>query len=472
MSSTPPSFRYHLRDIPGPKALPLIGNMHQIKGGQFHVSLEQWSQRYGPFFKMHVGSKAWLVLADPNLYASILRDRPDGFSRLSSTIRGSEEIKVRGVFIAQGEEWRKQRKLVMRALTAEVVQRFFPQMQSMVERMRLRWERQVKNGEKVDLLRDLKSFTLDITVALAFGQDINTLENPANPLQHDIETVFRRMAQRMTSPIKYWRYMRLPADYAADAATARIAEAIASFIAQTRQLMQAEPERKAKPCNLMEALIAARDEEGSEFNDEHVSGNAMTMVFAGEDTTSNSIAWMIDALSHEPKCCMSLREELDRISGNARVLPEYAMLQQLPYLEAAVQETLRLKPAGPFMGAENLREMVVNDILLPANTPIILLLRQAGMQSTTFPEPEKFLPERWLTEGNVDQTMTRKLFVFGGGPRLCPGRFLALVEIKMLAAMLIKNFDLVLQPGQTVEEIFSFTMTPSCLPVDLRLRTS
>ena len=294
-ATTASTFRHHLHDLPGPRALPLLGNLHQIKRGQFHLTMEKWSQEFGPYYQMRVGRKTWLVLSDPAAYASILRDRPDGFSRLSSTVRGSEEIRVRGVFIAQGEEWRKQRKLVMRALTADVVQRFFPQMQSMVERLRRRWEGQVKAGQPVNLLRDLKSFTLDITIALAFGQDINTLENPSNPLQHDIDTVFRRMAQRLTSPIKYWKYLRLPADHATDAACDRIAVAIDGFIAQTRQLLQDEPERKLKPSNLLEALVLARDEAGSEFTDEHVSGNAMTMVFAGEDTTSNSIAWMIDA---------------------------------------------------------------------------------------------------------------------------------------------------------------------------------
>lgn len=467
LAQTAPLYRQHLADLPGPTPIPLLGNMLQIKRGQFHVSLEQWAQKYGPQYQIKMSGQTWLVLSDPNIYSKLLRDRPDSFSRLRNTVRGIEEIVERGVFTAEGEEWRKQRKLVMRALTPEVIQRFFPQLQLMTKRLLLRWETQTKQGQGVNLLRDLKAFTLDVTLALAFGQDINTLEQADNPLQHDIEFIFMRMAKRMTNPIKYWRHFRLPVDRATDAAAARIAKAIDGFIAASRKKLDQHAELRLKPSNLMEALIVARDEPGSEFNDSHVSGNAMTMVFAGEDTTSNSLAWLIDALAQAPDCVADIRRELDTLDG--RVLAEYGHLQQVPQLDAAIQESLRLKPAAPFMGIETTRELVSNEVLLPANTPIVLLLRQAGMQENIFPQAQRFLPSRWLQGDGQEHELSRKLFTFGGGPRLCPGRFLALVEIKMLAAMLVKNFELEKLAGKA-EEVFAFTMTPSCLPVNLKLR--
>ncbi len=461
-------YRYRLQDLPGPRPLPLLGNMHQIKTSQFHLGMARWAQEYGTAYQIHIAGKRCMVLSDPAYYAALLRDRPDGFRRSSNVERIVEEGGVRGLFTAGGDDWRKQRKLVMRAFTPEVVRRFFPQLQSMTERLRQHWLGKAQRGEPIDLLRELKSFALDITVALAYGQDINSVAHPDNPLPRDIESMFSVTARRMTSPIKYWRYIRLPQDYAAEATLLRIGRTVDGFIAQTRQLLQQEPERRQKPSNLLEALVSARDEPDSGFDDSHVSGNAITMVFAGEDTTANSTAWLVNFLANAPQTTQKIRAELDALFPHSGILPDYAMLQQLPMLDAALNESMRLKPVAPFVGLESLREMVVAGVLLPPQTPVLLLLRAAGMQAQHFPEPERFWPERWLN--GAEPELIKKMLPFGGGPRLCPGRFLALSEMKMIVSMLVKNFEIQVQPGVKVEEVFSFTMTPSCLPVLLTPR--
>ncbi|MBI3230810.1 MAG: cytochrome P450 [Burkholderiales bacterium] len=465
-----PSFRLRLQDLPGPSALPLLGNMHQIKRKQFHLYLENWARQFGPYFQFKLGRKTWLVLSDPNLISKVLRERPEHFRRLSSAARGWDDIMLKGVFMAEGDAWRQQRKLVMRAFTADVVQRFFPQLQQMVERLRLRWTAQVRAGQAVDLLRDLKAFALDVTIALSFGQDVNAVEHTDNALPHDIDAIFLRMAKRMTSAIPYWRYLRLPSDRAADAATLRIAHAIMGFIHQARQRLQEQPQRRLKPDNLMEAMILTRDEADSGFSDNDVMGNAMTMVLAGEDTTAHSMAWLLDTLSREPHCCAQVRAELDQVSGDDKVLATHSVVEQLPLLDAVLQESMRLKTAAPVISMQTVHDVVLEDIWLPAQTPVLLLLRHAGKQSADFKQAEEFLPQRWLPQDGAEPEATRKLLSFGGGPRLCPGRFLALQEMKMLTAMILKNFELVNLPGQTAQEMFSFTMTPSCLPVGLRLR--
>jgi cytochrome P450 len=338
----------------------------------------------------------------------------------------------------------------------------------MTERLRLHWQRAAQSGQPIDLMRDLKSFALDITIAFSYGQDINSIEQPNNPLQQDIDALFTCIGSRLFSPIKYWRYIRLPRDYAFAAALTRVDHVVKGYVEQTRQLLQAEPERRLKPSNLLEALVVARDEPGSGFEDSHIIGNAMTMVFAGEDTTSNSTAWLINALANAPTATQTIRAELDALYPNHPILPDYPMLQQLPWLDAALNESMRLTPVAPFLGLECTRETVVGDVLLPANTTVMILTRIASMYPAYFPEPEKFLPERWL--GDAESDLIKKILPFGGGPRLCPGRFLALAEIKMIVAMLVKNFDIHLQSGVPVEEVFSFTMTPSCLPVTLTPR--
>lgn len=468
MTESTAAYRYRLSDLPGPRPLPLLGNMHQINPRQVHLDLERWAREFGPTYRIHLGRKPALVVADPAVFAAMLRDRPDGFRRGAEMEQLIEESGVKGLFTAKGEDWKMQRKLVMRAFTPEVVRRFFPQFQAMLERLRLHWLDAAKRGQPIDLMRDLKLFALDITVAFAYGQDINSLQALDNTMQRDIDKLFETVAKRMTNPTHYWRYFRLPADYRFGAALTRIEQTVDGYIAQTRKLLQQQPERRLKPGNLMEAMLVARDEPGSGFNDNHLSGNAMTMVFAGEDTTSNSTAWLMYLLAPAPSVVQQLRAELDPLFGDAAILLDYNLLQQLPLLDAAINESMRLKPVAPWLALETLRDMVIGETQVAAGTPVFALVRQAGMQAQYFPEPEQFLPERWL--GGAEPDLLKKIFPFGGGPRLCPGRFLALTEMKMIVSMLLKNFDIRLQDGAKVEETFVFTMAPSCLPVVLTPR--
>jgi len=459
-------------DLPAPRGIPWFGNALQIDSLQFHVTLENWARQFGSMYRFQGGPRKLMVVSDPALIGTMLRDRPDAFRRTVRSERVLKELGTTGVFSAEGDEWRRQRKLVMRALTPEVIRNFFPTLILLTERLLERWQAASAAGRKVNVLRDLKAWTLDVTIWLAMGQDINTLEHDTNPLQKDIETIFNRVARRLTSPVSYWRYFRLPADRAADAASARIKEAATGFVAQVRARMDANPALRAKPTNLLEAFVAARDEPDSGFTDTHVIGNAITMVFAGEDTTSNTIAWLLDFLARNPRVAGKLAEESDAILGTNAVLREFAALERFTYLDAAVDEAMRIKPVAPFLGLETNNELVIGGVLVPRRTPIIVMLRLAGMNPADFPEPDQFRPERWLGgKPPVNDDPSRKLFPFGGGPRFCPGRYLAMAEIKMAVSMVARNFRVELDPNPPeVRELFTFTMTPSSLPVHLAAR--
>lgn len=457
--------------LPGPKGVPLLGNLRQIDPKRFHRSMENWAREFGAMYRFTLMKRGFVVVSDRDAIAAILRDRPDTFRRSTRTARMLEEAGTRGLFTAEGEEWRRQRKLTMRAMTPEVVHRFYPTLAMMTERLCARWKAALAAGRKVDMLRDLKAYTLDVTIGLAMGQDINTLEHEDNPLQRDIEFIFKQVARRLTTPIEYWHLVKLPQDREGEAAAARIHHAIAGFITQTRARMAADPTLRVKPSNMLEALVAARDEADSGFSDLEVIGNAVTMVFAGEDTTSNTMAWLLNLMPSAPAAVARAAEEADRLLGQDSVARDPQLLERMDYLDAATREAMRLKPVAPFMAAEANVEAVVDGVRIPEGTVIFLLLRHAAERAGGFERPDEFRPERWLASAESASDPARKLFPFGGGPRFCPGRYLAMAEIKMAMSMILHNFDFTLEPdAPPVDECFTFTMTPSALPLVLRAR--
>ena len=170
-------------DLPAPKGLPLVGNVFQIDSMQFHVTLENWARALGPMYRFKGGPRKLMVVSDPSIIATLLRDRPDAMRRTFRSARAFEELGTTGVFNAEGDDWRRQRKLVMKALTPEVIRNFFPTLVALTERLLRRWEKAVAAGQSFDVLRDLKAWTLDVTIWLAMGQDIDTLEHATTSLQ-------------------------------------------------------------------------------------------------------------------------------------------------------------------------------------------------------------------------------------------------------------------------------------------------
>ncbi len=459
--------------LPGPRPLPVLGSAHRLKPGSTHATLENWIREYGPMYRFYAGSRPLVVISDPVLTGEILRHRPGQFARGARLTQAIDEIGLGGVFSAEGERWRRQRRLVMRALTPEAVRNFFPIIRSVTERLQARWHEAARSGQVIDMLRDLKRYSIDVTTWLSMGVDVDTLTNDDNPLQEDVEFMFETLGRRMFKPVRYWRWVKLPADRRADMVGKRLAKTVDDLIGKARERMQADPTLRDKPTNILEALLVARDEPGSEFTDDDVRGNVATMLFAGEDTAANAMAWLLLILSLAPNEAAQVAAEADRALGDEAVLSDFSALDGLHYLEAAAFESMRLKPIAPQLGATALVDCDLAGLRVNKGQVILMMSRLGGLDEKTFADAEEFRPERWLGEHaeSADDTK-RRIFPFGGGPRYCPGRYLAMVEIKMVAAMAMHGFEITPDASpDTIGEHFTFTMGPSKLPMRLRERS-
>jgi cytochrome P450 len=343
----------------------------------------------------------------------------------------------------------------------------------MTERMLKRWKAAVTAGKPVNLRRDLKALALDITVGIAMGHDIDVVNDDSNPLQRNVENIFQRLGNRTVAPFPYWRYFKLPVDRAVDKSAADIEQTVAGFIRNTRERMEQQPHLRQKPTNMLEAMIAASDDPESGFTDQELISNAILSVVGGEDTTANSIAWMINLLAHNPAAAAALTAEADAVLGDAPIARDWEWMKQFPYLEAAHNETQRLRTVAPFIGLVSNADCVVADTFVPKNTAIFVSTSGEGLDEAQFPQNEMFRPERWIFEQKPqkEEDPARKILPFGDGPRLCPGRFLALTEIKIVVSMIMHNFELELDAAAPpVEQVMNFFMGPSTVPVRLKLR--
>lgn len=472
-SSARPQGQRSLKDLPGPRGLPLLGNLLQLDVRRAHTILERWADEYGDFYHLRLGRSDVVAISAPPLIDQILKDRPGRFTRIGIMRDALLDLGINGVFGAEGSDWRRQRKLVMQALNTDHLRKFFERLDQVAARLQRRWQKAARTGTAIDVTSDLKRFTVDVTSGLAFGTDLNTLEDEGDVIQHYLDKIFPVLARRTLAPFRYWRWLRWGADRKVDAAMQRLLQVVRELVRTARARASTESSQSRNATNLLGAMVAATSDEAAAFTDAEIVGNILTIFLAGEDTTANSLAWMMHLMAEHPAVQRQMQDEADRVLGAAERAPTFESISQLRYMEAVGQETMRLLPVAPLQGAQPVEDTRIGDVWVPQGTPIYLLAGRAARLAASFSEPLAFRPERWLSGGHhaSDGHDPHAFFPFGGGPRVCPGRHLAMLEIKVVAAMLGRNFEVTRPPGAPQpKELFSFTMMPGNLSLLLRAR--
>jgi cytochrome P450 len=459
-----------LTTLPGPRGLPLVGNLLQLKVTQIHTVLEHWADTYGPLYTFRLGRKPVVVIAEPALIHAVLRHRPETYRRLGTIASVLEEVGGNGVFAAEGAPWRRQRRVVAQALTMPQLRQCLPTLTTVTARLKARWDCAARTGDGVDLRADLLRYTIEVIIPLIFGDDLPPLAHERDGLQQHLAQILPVLNRRITAPFPYWHVLKCPADRAVERTSTALHTALAACIAQRRACWAQDPTAATPLKNLLEAMLAARDAEGAAWSDAEVMGNVVTLLVAGSETTANTLAWMMHFLTDAPAVQRTMQQEADAVLGDAQILQDLQAYERLHYIEAVAHETMRLKSVAPLLCFEATHAVDVGGIHLPAGTAVFLLTRHGGMQEPAFTAAGQFQPERWLTApmeprpGHAPHTM----MPFGGGPRVCPGRSLAFLEIKAVMAMLCRNFTLTKPVGTPpVGEHFAFTMQPTHLTLQV-----
>jgi len=470
VSACAPPLR-RLSDLPCPPGLPLLGNALEFRSSALHLKLESWARVHGPYYRLRVPRRDLLVVSDHAMVAKVLRDRPAGFSRTARLREIGQEMGLQpGVFSAEGEDWLRQRRMVMAGLDPGHVRRYFPALVQVAQRLVKRWERAALSHKPIDLQSDLMRYTVDTIAGLAFGATVDTLGSDADVIQQHLDKVFPALFRRITAPLPLWRVLPSAADRALARSMVEVNRAVDGFIAQARTRMLHDAHLRAHPSNVLEAMIAEADQPGSGLSDAQVAGNVLTMLLAGEDTTANTIAWMIYLLWTHPEALQQAKDEVEATVGDPRC-PTMDEMDELHYLQACIHETMRLKPVGPMLPLQANRDVTVGDVQVPRGTIVINLLRSDTLREDLVDQAQEFRPERWLQADNPAKPMSTP---FGAGPRICPGRYLALLEMKIAMTVLLGQFDIThvgTADGSPPQERLSFAMMPVGLLMRLNRRT-
>ncbi|MFT5823764.1 MAG: cytochrome P450 [Crocinitomix sp.] len=460
-----------ISDLPSPKGHFILGHLPQFNANNKHQVLERWVDECGDLFQINFVGKKFIVSADADLNDELMRLRPKEFKRFHKITEILEEMGILGVFNAEGETWTRHRKPASEALNLKKVRSFYPIIANKTQSLIHKWEKVAKRGDTLDVQKEFMKFTVDITTEIAFGYKMDTINNKTDDFQQYLEHIFPMVNERITAPLPTWRYLKRKKDKKLDTALNAIETLIYRFINEAKQRLIDQPELVENPSNFLEALLVEQEIEGG-FSDKEIYSNVFSMLLAGEDTTSNSISWSLYYLAQHPEMVEKVRAEAIAVYGEEAVPANDQDLTQLKFANAIAQETMRLKPVTPNLYLQANEEVTLQNFLIPKDTVIMLQNKVAQTLESNFTNAADFIPERWMRGGCPmhENHSPEVIKAFGGGPRYCPGKNLAMHEMTMAISTLCKafNFDLAVKKEE-VEEQFSFTMYPKNLLINVSL---
>jgi cytochrome P450 len=210
--------------------------------------------------------------------------------------------------------------------------------------------------------------------------------------------------------------------------------------------------------DLLALLLKAHDHEtGLGAGDGQLRDEVVTMLFAGHETTPLALTWTWFLLAQNPEAEVRLHDELERVLGGRR--PGPADLPRIPFALRLLHESLRLYPPVPLFVRDAVADDDVNGYRVPAGAMIVICPYLTHRHPAYWDKPERFDPDRFSAERSAGRPGLA-YYPFGGGPRVCVGQHLALLQMHLALASLAQHYRLRLVPGRQVEPFLDASLQP------------
>jgi len=409
---------------------------------------ERCARRYGdPFTLRMPGFGAFVMIAAPELIKQVFTGDPEQLHAGKANAMLEPVVGRNSVLLLDGKEHLRQRRLLLPPLHGERMQAYAGLMAQIaaaeVERMPI--------GERFAIHRHMQAITLQVILRAVFGLDegaqmdelaalLVEFTKPPPSLLVFVPPSFQKYGDFPLSPYRAFLRRREKVD---------------------RALRQILREKMAAPdpsrTDILQLLLAARDEEGRAMTEDELRDELVTMLVAGHETTATALSWVFAFVLSNPEVAARLQEEVEG-ARNGDGTPDVGKLTSNEYLDAVIKEAMRLRPILPDVVRRVEKPMTVAGYELPVGTMLTPCIHLAHRRAESWPEPARFKPERFLGVKVDPYTW----FPFGGGIRRCLGMAFALYEMKIVVGVTLLGARLRLATGDPLKVVRrSITLAPA-----------
>ncbi|UFH56432.1 cytochrome P450 [Spirosoma sp. KNUC1025] len=420
--------------VPMFAGLPLLGNTLAFFRDPLKALLTLQRQQHR-MVHLRIGGRHQYLVFSPEDSKHVLQENHRNYGR-SPAFQVLKIFLGNGLLTSEGDFWRRQRRLAQPAFHR---QKLAALMQTMVAET-ANWLDELKQADRqksVNVSQAFMDVTMRIVCKTLFGSDVAT---QLDGLSLALDTLNYMANERLVSPIRFPLSWPTPGNRRFRRAGVLVDTFIYGLIHQRRQNLNDSGD------DLLSMLLSTEDEEtGERMSDLQLRDECVTLFAAGHETTAVSMAWTLDLLAQHPDVLARLRQESQQVLGDAKI-PAPELFRSLTYTLQVVQESLRLYPPAWIMSRLALGDDHIGPYTIPAGATALVCPYLLHRDPASWSEPERFDPDRFAPGGEKEQLHSYAYLPFGGGPRLCIGNQFALMEMQILLAMLVRDFDI--QPVQ------------------------
>ena len=395
----------------------------------------QWLHReYGDCVSFVTGPYRLHLFFHPDQVKEALVTHSKSLIRLPRVMQTLAQWNGNSLLIAEGKQWIRQRRLVQPAFQPRRLAGYGETMVRTTRELVQRWREQSnKAGEvQIDVDQEMTALTMAIICRTMFNVDVADV---SSRISEAVAVLSDVAFHEMQAPIRMPTWLPTSYNKRKRWAMQVLDETVWRFVKQRR-------EEGSDHGDLLSMLLASVDEEtgGGGLTDRQVRNELMTLLLAGFDTTAAGLDWLWYCLAAHPEAARRCQEEVDAVLGGDD--PKASDLERLPYLTAAIKETLRLYPPaiGVFL-RQTTDEFQLGDYRIPKGSLLAFSSYVTHRDARWFEDPERFDPGRFLPP-KIDQIYPNAYFPFGMGPRVCVGQAFAMTEMTLVAATLLQSCEI------------------------------
>jgi cytochrome P450 len=417
-----------------------LGNFGQsMRQGIFQSQIEMYKQfKDKKLYGVYTARTPVMMIKDCDMIKDILVKSFNSFVNRRKLFDFDGPFKD-NMLNMKGDEWKHVRNVVSPTFSSARVKRMSQHVerhsQRLVEMLRTKQEK----NEDVELKNAMSNFTLDVIASTGFGLEVNTIENPEN--------TFAVYAKKCLKPAPLVFVIAFLAPWLLKqlqkvGLTILDRGSLAYFIKTIDSAMESRKEegRAGKVNDFMDLLMDAEREAGhpekGTLTRSEMHGQTLLFIIAGYDTVSTVVSFTLFQLANHPEYCRLAQKEIDEKLGKES--PNYDNVQGLTYLEMCINEGMRMFPPGFFIERVCNEDATIQGISIPKGMVTSIPVYAVHHDPEIWPEPEKFQPERFSAE-NKESRHPYAFLPFGHGPRNCIGMRLALIELKITVAAVLKS---------------------------------
>ncbi|EHH52027.1 hypothetical protein EGM_12391 [Macaca fascicularis] len=395
--------------IPGPTPLPFFGNVLSFRKGFWTFDMECY-KKYRKVWGFYDCRQPVLAITEPNMIKTVLvKECYSVFTNRRPL--GPVGFMKSAITVAEDEEWKRIRSLLSPTFTS---------------------------GKLV-----FGAYSMDVITSTSFGVNVDSLNNPQDPFVENTKKLLRfNTLDPFFLSIKIFPFLT-PIFEALNITV--FPRKVTSFLRKSvKRIKEGRlKETQKRRVDFLQLMIDSQNSKDTEshkvLSDLELMAQSIMFIFAGYETTSSVLSFIIYELATHPDVQQKLQKEIDTVLPN-KAPPTYDTMLQMEYLDMVVNETLRLFPVAMRLERVCKKDVEINGISIPKGVVVMIPSYVLHHDPKYWTEPEKFLPERF-SKKNKDNIDPYIYTPFGNGPRNCIGMRFALMNMKLALIRVLQNFS-------------------------------